>query len=347
MEVEWNFCMPWILGGMALVAMEVAADFGAVAMFNYDTLSTSIYKVWFDMQSWAEASQLASLLVLLVFLLSFLRLSANAQRQRYTSNQNAIHREKASWLGQIFIYLFLGVLILLSLIVPIFQLFHWTIRASGEESGGSWTGVLEYGQNSFFFGFLGAIFIALLTFVLSHCLRFHKDVFSRLSQKILYLGYALPGTVLAVGVLGLSLFLGWGSSVFSILILMFLAYMIRFQPLGIFQISSAFERLSNHLDESAIILGHSRMGTLKRIHFPLMKRAIFVSGLLIFIEIIKEMPLTLMLRPFGWDTLAVKVFEFTSEGDWERGALPALVIVFFSACASWFVQKNVGVLDVG
>lgn len=340
-EVEWNFCGPWILSGVALVAMEVAANFGAVAMFNCDTLSTSIYKVWFGMQSWEGASQLASWLIVLVFVLMLFKIKG--VRKQYISHQSQTHREKAPLFGQIFIYLFLGGLILLSLIVPIFQLLNWVVKSW--EDG---TRVLQHGQHSFIFGFSGAIFISLLTFLLSYCLRSNKDkdVFSRLSQKILYMGYALPGTVLAVGVLGLSTFLGLSTGRFVLLNLglLLLAYMIRFQPLGMAQLSSAFERLSNHLDESATLLGHSSLRTLKEIHFPLVKRAIFVSGLLIFIEIIKEMPLTLMLRPFGWDTLAVKVFEFTSEGDWERAALPALIIVFLGLCASWFVHRNMGEL---
>ena len=106
------------------------------------------------------------------------------------------------------------------------------------------------------------------------------------------------------------------------------------------QISSALARLSNHLDESATILGRGHFALLRKVHFPLLKRAIWVAALLIFIDIVKEMPLTLMLRPFGWDTLAVKVFEFTSEGDWSRAALPSLVIVLLGFGASWWVHKS-------
>ena len=334
-EVEWRFCSPWVLSGVALVAMEVAADFGAVVMFNYETLSTSIYKVWFDMHSWVGASQLASGLVLLVFVLRFFKVS---KKQKYTSDQRQVCRERAPWLGQILIYLFLVSLISLALIIPIFQLLNWATRFW--EGGAS---VFPHSQHSFILGLLGALLIALLTFLSSYCLRFNRDIFSRLSQRILYLGYALPGTVLAVGVLGGAISLGWntGQSTFLSLILVLLAYTIRFQPLGLAQLSSAFERLSTHLDESATILGHSSFRLLKKIHFPLVKRAVWGSILLIFIEIVKEMPLTLMLRPFGWDTLAVKIFEFTSEGDWERAAPPALIIVFLGVCASWFVHRSV------
>ena len=339
-KLEWSFCRPWILGGLALVSLEVVADFGAVVMFNFDTLSTSIYKVWFGMHSWSGASQLASLLILLILFLKLFDKILHQERKYHLSENLNASRQPASGWGQVFIYLFLGSLIFLSFVLPVFQLLQWAISSGLGE--GSWGRLISYIQNSFVFGFFGAIFISLLTFLLAYSLRVNTDFLSRFSQKVISLGYALPGTVLAVGVLSLSLFLGLGSSVFLSILMIFIAYTIRFQTLGIFQISSAFQRLSHQLDESAALLGHFGFSLIKKVHFPLVKKAIFASGLLIFIEIVKEMPLTLMLRPFGWDTLAVKIFEFTSEGDWEKAALPALLIIGLGVFASWFVQKSLG-----
>ena len=336
LQVEWGFCWPWILSGLALVAMEVVSDFGAVSMFNYDTLSTAIYKIWFDMQSWAGAAQLASLFIVFIFVLMFFSMKF-IQKKKYISGANDVYRVRVVRWIQVPIYIFLGGLILLSVIIPVFQLLYWSLRV-----GMSGSGVFMYGQHSFILGVCGAFLIAFLTLFLSHGLRVNRNVWG-LCQQVCYLGYALPGTVLAVGVLGLATFMGWntGASTFLSLLLILLAYIVRFQPLGMSQFSSAFAHLSNHLDESAILLGRSHFSLLRKVHFPLLKKVVWVSALLIFIDIVKEMPLTLMLRPFGWDTLAVKVFEFTSEGEWERAAHPALIIVLLGLGASWWIQNKV------
>ncbi len=338
-SVEWLFCSPWIFSGLALVAMEVVADFGAVSMFNYETLSTSIYKVWFGMQSWRGASQLASFLLIFVLIVKILRFH-RLQGREYISDQNhGDGRQKVPWWGQIFIYIFFGLLLGVALFIPLFQLIYWTISFSIENG---WN-FLGYVQHSFALGFLGALFISILSFFLSYGLRVNKNHrLCRWSEGIFYLGYTLPGTVLAVGVLGLSIYL-WPSgqsSIFWSFSLLLLAYTIRFQALGVGQLSSAFQRLSPALDESAVLLEKSGVRRLWRLHFPLVHKAWLVSGLLIFIEIVKEMPLTLMLRPFGWNTLAVKIFEFTSEGNWEGAALPALMMALLGMVASWWIQTT-------
>ena len=327
-QVEWGICCPWILSGVALVAMEVVSDFGAVAIFNYDTLSTSIYKVWFGMQSWAGAAQIASFLILLVFILSFFRLKPMKSKYYAVASED---RPSLSMTSQILVYLFLGGLILFSLVIPVSYLCRWAIG-----SGKSF--YFLYAKNSFILGMGGAFCVSLLTFLLSYYLRIYRDRWSRLCGKVFYLGYALPGTVLAVGLLGAFVFLG--RVLEASLLLMFLGYIIRFQPLGLSQLSSAFGRISPHIDESAIVLSHSGLGFLRKIHFPILKKSVGVVGVLVFIEIIKEMPLTLMLRPFGWDTLAVKIFEFTSEGDWERAALPALIIVCLGLWAAVRLESH-------
>ena len=342
-KLEWGVCRPWILGALVLVSLEVVADFGAVVMFNFDTLSTSIYKVWFGMHSWSGASQLASLLLIFILFLKFL----DFQRQNFSQNKRyhlseslSASRSPLSMGWQVLVYLFFGSLIFLSFILPVFQLLQWFVFSEWES--GQWKSWGSYIQSSFFFGFLGAIFIAFFSFLLAYSLRVNRGFVSQFSQKVISLGYALPGTVLAVGVLGFSLFLeiSTDSSLMLSLLMVFVAYAIRFQTLGLSQLSSAFQRLPRQLDESANLLGASDFSLIQKVHFPLVKKSILASGLLIFIEIVKEMPLTLMLRPFGWDTLAVKIFEFTSEGDWEKAALPALLIISLGVFASVFVQRN-------
>ena len=338
-RVEWGFCYPWILGAVALVAMEVTADFGAVALFNYDTLSTSIYKVWFDLQSWTGAAQLSSLLMLLLLLLSLHKLKAQGRKKYESLTSPLLTLPHASWAGKMFIYPFLGALIFFSLIIPLFYLIKWAGLSKIHNIQ-----TLSYAQNSLTLGLIGASFMALWTFWLCYQLRLQNNSFGRWCQKVFQLGYTLPGTVLAVGLIGFAT--QWNSMIsigMSVVILLF-GYMIRFQAIGIAHLQPAFQRISTHIDESTRILTPSLWRLLTSIHFPILKKSIWISGLFIFIEIIKEMPLTLMLRPLGWDTLAIKIFEFTSEGDWERAALPALIIVLLGLLASWWMEKETGKL---
>ena len=129
LQVEWGLCAPWILSAVFLVAMEVASDFGAVSMFNYETLSTAIYKVWFDMQSWASAAQLASLFILFILVLSLVKMKL-LQGKKYTSKPTPCSRQRPSFVFQLFIYTFFSGLILLSVIIPVFQLLYWSVGAS-------------------------------------------------------------------------------------------------------------------------------------------------------------------------------------------------------------------------
>jgi len=159
--------------------------------------------------------------------------------------------------------------------------------------------------------------------------------------EISTLGYALPGTVLAVGLVFTMSYTDRllaelvnqfgrtipGNFVSGTFFTVIIAYMVRFMAVGFNPIASAMHRITPNLDEASISLGVSGMSLLKRVHVPMLRNGIFTAAMLAFVDVIKEMPITLMTRPFGWDTLAVKVFELTSEGEWQRAALPATVIV--------------------
>jgi iron(III) transport system permease protein len=155
------------------------------------------------------------------------------------------------------------------------------------------------------------------------------------------MGYALPGTVLAVGIVIMVNFTDkqiiWvintltGIQLKSILngtiITVLFAYTVRFLTAGFNSISSSMHRVTRSIDEASTLLGITGVKLLRRIHIPILKNGLYAAGMLIFVDVMKEMPITLMTRPFGWDTLAVKIFELTSEGEWQRAALPSITLV--------------------
>ena len=174
-----------------------------------------------------------------------------------------------------------------------------------------------------------------------YSVRRHPDMVSRIAVRIATIGYALPGVVLAVGIyIPLAWVDNWFSQMamqlFSIetgflfqgtFVVMLIAYMTRFMAVGYNPIDSAMQRVTFSIDEASMGLGVSGWGMLQKVHLPILKGGIFTAATLVFVDVMKEMPITLMTRPFGWDTLSVRIFEMTSEGEWEQAALPAVVLV--------------------
>lgn len=331
---------PWIAGGLLLVLMETLADFGTVSTFNYDTFTTAIYKAWFSLFSIQTASRLASFLVILALILVFLEQNA---RKKMKFNQVGRHDKEQSvirlrgWKAFIaFSYSFL--ILSLAFIIPVIQLLFWIISDAKINILSSYG---SYIWHTIILSCLAAFIVLVLAFCLSLIQRKDNSFITKIALRIATLGYALPGSVLAVGIFVSVIWLDKKIIIFlekvtsyefsfilnGTIIVMLIAYAIRFLSPGFNTISSSFERIPPSVDEAATSLGVGTMKMLKKIHIPLIKKSLLAGYVLVFIDVTKEMPITLMTRPFGWDTLAVKIFEYTSEGEWELAAIPALLIV--------------------
>jgi iron(III) transport system permease protein len=211
---------------------------------------------------------------------------------------------------------------------------------------------LGYLVRSLLLSLLAASLICASALLLTYTGRRHKDRFTAAMIRIANLGYALPGTVLAVGLVIVISFMdgafaGWtghGSSAGPLLqgtvFTMVLAYLVRFMAGGYNSINSAMQRITPNMDEAAVSMGIKGLSLLRRVHVPLLKGGIMTAGMLVFVDVMKEMPITLMTRPFGWDTLAVKIYELTSEGEWERAALPAVFLILGGLIPIIFLNKQ-------
>ena len=169
--------------------------------------------------------------------------------------------------------------------------------------------------------------------------------------KLATLGYALPGAILAVGGIIMVTFLDHRlKAVFGLrglfltgtLFAMMLGYLARFLALAHNPIESAMQRITPHIDEAARSLGVHSVNLLRKVQIPLLKSGVLAGALLVFVDVMKEMPITLMTRSYGWDTLAIKIFQFTAEGDWERATLPAITLVLFSLIPVVLLARGVG-----
>lgn len=327
---------------------------GAVSIFNYDTFTTAIYKSWFGFFSLTAAAQLASMLVLIVFFVTAVEQMMRSQ-MRFTQ-AGKMSMEKCSRISltgwrQWTASGFCTIVIMSAFVIPMMQLIFWLLDIGGQELSGRYLGLIS---RSLIFASFAALLITTVALVLSYVRRRRQGRVIRIVLKVATLGYALPGTVLAVGVvvvfnyadqllLRLSQFLWAGAQdtfLQGMLVTVFGAYLVRFMTVGFNTTDSAMHRISPSLDETAICLGATGMNLLRQVHLPILKSGVMTAALLVFVDVMKEMPITLMTRPFGWDTLAVKIFELTSEGEWEWAAIPAVLLVLTGLIPVIFLMKQ-------
>ena len=343
---------PWIAGGLMLALMETLADFGTVAVFNYDTFTTVIYKAWFAMFSLAAASQLASLLIILIFALIIIEQQLR-MRIRYAEARQSARAERILLKGwrAWSVAGFATLTLFFAFLLPVAQLFLWASHVFSQDFDERY---LEFLWHSLSLSGLAALLTCSVALLLAYAARRQPGAATRAAVRISTLGYALPGTVLEVGIfipvtwldnlLGTLAFrifhIDSGLLLQGTLLTMLAAYMTRFLAVGHSPIDSAMQRITGNIDEAAMGLGVCGWEALRRIYLPMLKGGIFTAATLVFVDVMKEMPITLMTRPFGWDTLAVRIFELTTEGQWEQAALPAVTLILAGLLPMMFFMRQ-------
>lgn len=339
-EVILPMARPSLVAGVSLAMMEALADFGTVATFGYRTLTEAIYRVWLGMFDRAAATQLASLLLLFAGTLIVLERALRG-RARFTQSQRrgpgvVPVRLRGGWAvgAGAACTLVLGA----AFVLPLAQLLRWALEVLGQTG---FTRVATLVANTLLLAALAAAVTCALALVLVYARRLHPSVPVRLSGRFATMGYALPGSVIAVGVLAP---LAWvdhtllgamervlgrplGLLLTGSAAGLIFAYVVRFLAVGFQTADASLARIPPTLDDAARSLGASVGEALRRVHLPLMRGGLLTALILVFVETMKEMPATLLLRPFGLDTLAVGVWERTSESLWAEAAVPALAIV--------------------
>lgn len=351
-KVALPMARPWIAAGLALVLMEALADFGAVATFNYNTFTTAIYKAWFGLFSLKAASQLASLLIVIVFILIIVEQQVRL-RPRYTAIGRHTHQERfilhgiTRWLAFSLCVLVLG----LAFIIPSLQLLWWAAKVVVSDFDQRY---LTFVWHSLLLASLATLLITITALFLSYAHRIYPDLLTRLTIRLATLGYAVPGSVLAVGIFipiawldnylitALKNIFSWhsGPLLSGTLITVLIALGIRFLSVAYHPVDSAMQRITRSTDEASRTLGITGLKMIRHIHIPMLRGGLITAITLTFVDVMKEMPITLMTRPFGWDTLAIRIFEMTSEGQWDRAALPAITLVIVGLIPIFLLTKH-------
>ncbi|MBC9252743.1 iron ABC transporter permease [Pseudomonas alcaligenes] len=341
-QAFWHVALPMarpaIGAGLALAIMETLADFGAVAVFNFDTFTTAIYKTWYGFYSLSSATQLASLLLLAVLLVLYgERRARGASRPSNERPRGQVlyhlHGWKAvlasGWCGLVFACAF---------VVPLLQLLVWFWQRGRFDLDERYVGLILH---TLYLGGLAALVTVAVALLLAFARRLAPTRPVRGAVSLANLGYALPGSVLAVAlmlafsyldkqlVIPLSNWFGGAGQplLLGSLVALLLAYLVRFMAVAYGPLESSLARIRPSLPQAARSLGVGGPALFLRVYLPLLVPGALSAALLVFVDVLKEMPATLLMRPFGWDTLAVRIFEMTSEGEWARAALPALSLV--------------------
>ncbi len=326
---------PWWAAGISLALMEMLADFGTVAIFNVDTFTTAIYKAWLSLFNLTVASQLASLLALAVLLLVWFEQHERSQR-RYAGGGD-LQRIRLRGGLRALAPAWCTLVLLLAFVVPVAQLLAWTVGVVRSDWDARYWGFIGH---SLMLSALAALLVVACGLWVAYAQRQHPGRLTQWGVRVSMLGYALPGMLLSVGLflpiawLDIQLQPVWSALgvqpapvLKGTLAVMLLALAARFLAVGFEPMQAAMQRITPSQEQAARSLGLGRWQVLRRLFVPMLRSGWLGASLLVFVEVMKEMPITLMTRPFGWDTLAVRVFEMSSEGMWERAALPSLCIV--------------------
>jgi iron(III) transport system permease protein len=339
LEVALPMARPAIAAGTALALMETLADYGVGAYFGLTTFSTGIYKAWLVMGDRVAAAQLAAVLLLVVAAL--LLAERHAQRKmRFAARGGANAAAEARPLvpppaGVAVLWAVCGLPVLLGFVLPLAWLSQMVWHeAQYSDFGLPWARFAGWALTSFKLAALAAVLATGLAMALAFSLRRGGGGLFTPAARLLSLGYAIPGAVIAVGVLGP---LGWvqerwpGSGAAALvtgtLLGLMYAYLVRFSAVALQSVEAGYARVPMAVDETARMLGGNARRLFVELHLPLLKRSALAAGLLVFVDVMKELPATLVLRPFGSDTLAVVAYNFARDERLAEAALPSLAIV--------------------
>ena len=323
---------PAVIAGLMLVIMETLSDFGAVDHFAIQTFTTGIFRTWYGMYDLHTAMQLASLLLLFIIVFLVLERSSrmNAAYNSPVSNANSSSSEKLNGSKSFLCFIGCFIPIFIGFILPIIELSRWAIAYN---TGFFNESFFIQAKNTILIALMASIVCTVIAFTINFSVRHTNVIFLKRINPFLSVGYGVPGLILAVGIVQMftyldkGIFIGFDFVLTGSLFGLLLAYLIKSYALSNSTIESGFERLSNRLDDSARVLKSSGWNLLLRVHFPLMKTSLLTSILLVMSEVVKELPATLILRPFNFDTLAVSTYIYAAEERMFEAASPAIAIV--------------------
>jgi len=339
-RVALPLARPAVVAGVILVLMEVLNEYGAVKYFGVSTFTTGIFRAWFALGDGPAAVRLSGCLLILVFALILLE-RLQRGRARFDDGSGRyrplVPFQLRGWRGAAAFAVCL-VPVTLGFLIPVAQLAVWALSVAPEALDRRF---LTLALNSFGLAVTSAVLAVMAALLIVYATRLSPTPILRLASRASSLGYSIPGAVIAVGVMIPFLWVDrrlmgilqgiTGTPVGLILTgtvaALVFAYVVRFLAVALNPTDSGFERICGNLDETSRSLGMPPLRTLWKVDLPLLRGTLVSAGLLVFVDVLKELPLTLILRPFDFDTLATRAFQLASDEQVARSALPALLII--------------------
>ncbi len=339
---------PAIIAGATLAVMEATSDFGAMDYFGVSTFVTGIFRTWEGMGSVEDASKLASILMTFLFIVILLERFQRRNKNYKSSGKDFKPIEKTKLKGfknflafmACFLPFFLGFLL------PFVQLVYWFVISYEEIINEDFINLL---LKTLQLGIMASVLITAIALLLTYSFRVNKDKISASSIQISKLGYSIPGAVVAVGILS---FFGMINNYLDILvtgtvITVIFGYTVRFIGISINNFEAGFNRIPSSYDDVVSITNTSRFRSFKTIFLPLLKNSAFASFIVVFIEVIKELPLTMVLRPFNYDTLAIRAYELSEQSQVIESSVPAMFIILVGILSVVLLTRNLNKVENG
>lgn len=354
LKVALPLARPSIVAGLALALMETLNDFGTVQYFGVSTFTTGIYRTWFGMGERVAAAQLASFLMVFVLILIFLerRSRANARYYQNNSVNQQIPRFQLNWWRSILAFASCSIPVLLGFVLPTIYLLDLTIRNREETLNDTFW---QLTKNSLMVAVISAIVAIIIGLFMAYGQRLIPHTILNISVRIASMGYAIPGSVIAVGILiPLGIFDNsldeWMYNNFNIstglllsgtIVALIYAYLVRFLAVSFNTIESSLGKIKPNLDDASRSLGYGVFSTLFKIHLPLLGGGLLTALMLVFVDVMKELPATLVMRPFNFDTLAVRVYQYASDERLIEASAPALAIMLVGIIPVIFLSYRI------
>ncbi len=331
---------PAIIAGLSLALMETLADYGTVQYFGVQTFTTGIFRTWFGLGDSAAAAQLSALMMLFVFALILLEQHSRRQARYYQleSRSRPLPSYLLEGMRAVAAFIVCALPLVLGFLLPSAQLFVWAVQTAGEMIDASF---LRLVANTFALAVGAALLAVLVALFMAYGRRLKDSIAVGLAVRVAGMGYAVPGTVIAVGVV---LPLAWldnvvdgfarehfhvstGLLLSGTLFALVFAYMVRFLAVALQTVEAGLGKVTRSMDDAARCLGYRALEVVGKVHVPIIRTTLLTAVLLVFVDVMKELPATLVLRPFNFNTLAVRAYELASDERLADSATAALAIV--------------------
>jgi iron(III) transport system permease protein len=351
LEIALPLARPAVAAGIALALMETLADYGVSSYFGIQTFTAGVYKAWLIMDNKTAAAQLATLLLGTVLLLLQVEKMAQARmrfanlRSGSTTASDSQPTTLRGWRGNA-LAIWCALPLLFGFALPVILMLRPLLSS---DVSVPWDRFIDWALNSLRLGAITSFLAVMVALLLSFSLRNRHDIFTKAATTLIGLGYAVPGAVVVVGLLLPVTWLQqyWPESqvgywLTATVIGLIWAYMVRFCAVALQSVQSGNARIPQSLDDSSRMLGVTGLRLLAQVHAPLLKRSIFAATLLVFVDVMKELPATLVLRPFNNDTLAVMAYQLARDERLGEAALPSLALVLVGLLPVIMLSRAMG-----